>query len=237
MRKLKSLDRNQVISIQTPNETNTYQPVSYQTLINGAERMADKYQFILNKEEYQTDVHGNKIKMKFFFDDGMTDNGFQLSVLTSHDKSLSVRAAGGVYSYICWNLNMIGEVQLLHRHQGDVNEEVEIFLDKCFSSHQENQLLATKLEQDFNMVLLTKTDMAEIVGRAFVEEKLIGQTQLAIICNELENPSFVYNQANSMWTLYNHFTHAVKDEHPLTYMQKQQSVQTFFTNLQLEYIQ
>lgn len=235
MRKLKTLDRNQVISIQTPQETNTYQPVSYLSLINGADIVSRQYQFILQKEEFQTDVHGGKIKMKFFYDDGISDKGFQLSVLTSHDKSLSVRAAGGVYSYICWNLNMIGEVQLLHRHQSDVNDEIETFLNKCFSSHQQDMIQAETMEQNFDWINLTKTDMAEIVGRAFVEEKIINQTQLSIICKELENPSFVYNKANSLWTLYNHFTHAIKEEHPLTYMQTQQSVQNFFTNIQLEF--
>lgn len=236
MRKLQSLTRNKVIALPTPEQTNTYQPVSYQTLITGADRVADQYQFTLDREEFETDIHGGKIKMKFFYNDGMSNNGFQLSVLTSHDKSLSVRAAGGIFSHICWNLNMIGDIQLLHRHQADVNEEIETFLNQCFSSHQQQHLLADKLEQELGLVPLNKREMAELIGRAFVDEKIIGVNQLSLITKELDKPSFKYHNPESLWGLYNHFTNAVKSEHPLTYMQTQQKIQKFFTDVQVEYI-
>lgn len=229
MRKLKLLDRNKVLNIPTPEETDTYKPVSYSQIIKKADEVAYGLGFSLKQERFESDISGNKLKMIFQYDDHQSPDGYQLTVLTSHDRSLAVRAAGGVYAYICWNLNMIGDVKLMHRHQTDVQQEVDTFLATCFETHQNDMKLAQLMKEQFSQVIMTKNDIAHLVGEAFVEEKAINSNQLNIIMKELEVPSFKYDTPkNSLWNTYNHFTHAIKGDHPISYLSTQKKVQELF---------
>lgn len=77
---------------------------------------------------------------------------------------------------------------------------------------------------------LSKRTKAELIGRALIEEEFITSTQLNIINREIKMPSFDYGCPDSMWELYQHFTHSMKDIHPSLWMENHIAAHNFFVN-------
>ena len=72
-------------------------------------------------------------------------------------------------------------------------------------------------KNDFNRLKeteITKRLAAELLGRMMIEENIVTPTQLNIIKNELDNPTYVEFKDMTGYNLYQHCTHALKTAHP-----------------------
>ncbi len=172
---------------------------------------------------------GQKQRMRFQFYTGTPKYSFEVAVLNSYDHKLALRAAGGGTSTICWNLMAMGDTKIVERHQGSIQENLYDFLKTCFDEKTKQIQNAQTLEQAFDFVPLNRREMSELAGRLFYEEELVGPRQAEVIRKEMSNPSFKYDcNLESLNGLYQHVTYAIQDEHPMTFLQTQQGVQSFF---------
>jgi hypothetical protein len=64
----------------------------------------------------------------------------------------------------------------------------------------------------------------------FVEEDIITSTQLNIINREIKAPSFDYKAKDSLWELYQFSTSAMKEAHPLKWLDSHIDAHRFFVN-------
>ena len=75
---------------------------------------------------------------------------------------------------------------------------------------------------------LSITAQSELLGRLFVEEKLIDSQQIGIVKSEIEKPSFNYGvDPDTAWMFYNNVTHAFKQTHPRNWMNYQSKFHKF----------
>ena len=80
-------------------------------------------------------------------------------------------------------------------------------------------------------IILTKGQQAAIVGQLLIEQDVLTLSQVGIIKREIETPTYTYNStADSAWTLYNHITLALKDSHPMSYLNDHQKLHSFFVD-------
>lgn len=229
MKKIRSVSRGEVVSIPIPEVTETYSPISNALIINEVVKACDIFNYSLIKEEYEVAAAGQQVKMKFYLSPEVGNNGFEICILNSYNKTIAVRLASGIYSYICWNLNYIGEITDYRRHTGSAPEDVQKFIVSSFDYQEKKFENAQIMQNNFLLVPLTKREQAELAGRLIIDEEIISLSQLSLIHNQIKKPEYKYDfDINTMWGLYNHTTHAVKTDHPLTYLQTQQSVQSFF---------
>jgi hypothetical protein len=78
---------------------------------------------------------------------------------------------------------------------------------------------------------LSKRDQSSIIGQLYADKEILTLTQLAQVKREMTTPSHSYNaDPNSAWSLYNHITLALKESHPLTFLNDHQEVHNFFVN-------
>lgn len=70
--------------------------------------------------------------------------------------------------------------------------------------------------------------MSELIGRMFLEQNLIGSTQLNILKREIKDPTFDYGDKASLWTLYQHTTFSMREIHPRVYMDDHMKMHRFF---------
>jgi hypothetical protein len=66
------------------------------------------------------------------------------------------------------------------------------------------------------------------------ESDIISTMQLNIIRKELIKPSYDYGVENTLWDLYQHTTHSMKEVHPGSWMSDHMSAHDFFVNAQGE---
>ena len=86
----------------------------------------------------------------------------------------------------------------------------------------------SKQKEELKQIEVTRQIQAELVGRMLLQEKIIKMNQLAIIRDQLENPTFDYGAKNSMWELYQHTTYAMREAHPSLWMKQHTDVHEFF---------
>ena len=64
-----------------------------------------------------------------------------------------------------------------------------------------------------------------------IEQDVLTLSQVGIVKREIETPTHTYNApADSAWTLYNHITLALKDSHPMSYLNDHQKLHSFFVD-------
>jgi hypothetical protein len=78
-------------------------------------------------------------------------------------------------------------------------------------------------------VPLTKRLTAELLGRLYIEERIVESTQLNIIKRELSKPTFDYGSEESLWELYQFTTFAIGGIHPSSWMEDHLKAHEFFT--------
>lgn len=225
------MTRLELNNIQVPDETRTYKPVSTKLIFDTIDGLSLKNNFSLLKEEFDVKMKGQMQRMRFMFDTGNPKFAFEVAVLNSYNKTISLRCGAGSNSRICWNLMVMAPYKIQEKHMGDVRQDLLEFLEGSFSIKQQQVQNAQLLYNAFDYVNLTKKEISELAGRMFFEEQLIGADQAMIIRKEMVKSSFKYDHnPESLNELYQHTTFAIQNEHPMTYLQTQQSIQSFFVD-------
>lgn len=218
------LTREGLVNIDLPFKTNTYTPIPNSMLVIKALHEAHANQFLLEKEEYECNSGQSQFKMKMFFKSGLGED-FQLTLLNSYDKAIALRAASGIYSDICWNLNMTGTSTFKRKHTSDADQDAVVFINEAFSDYVNVEQRYSSLKTNLIGQTLSKREMAELAGRFFIEDELINTEQMNMLKKEIQKPSFEYNlNEDSALMYYNHLTHSLKSTSPIHYLNKHEQL-------------
>lgn len=224
--------RDQIIHTALPDHGDTYTVITHDFIINKAMKELSKAGFVIKHELYKSTQNGQVAQgMYHLIHDGADpDMGMMFAWSNSYDKSMRFKCAIGAHVFVCMNGVVRGDMaSYARKHTGDADQEASDMIDYQISMADKyfGQLVEDK-ELLFNQ-MLTKKTQAELVGRLFLEEKVVTLTQLGIIKREMDNPSFIYSSdPDSAWTLYNHVTHALKESHPERYLDDHQKLHNLF---------
>lgn len=160
------------------------------------------------------------------------DMGMMFAWSNSYDKSMRFKCAIGGYVFICMNGVVSGDMGAWGRkHTGSADQETEntIQLQMDTADIYYNQLVQDK--ENMKLITVDRKLCSELVGRLFLEHRLITVEQISIIGKEMDKPSFNYAaNLDSLWVFYNHVTHALKTSHPRNWIDHQRMVHWFLTN-------
>jgi len=221
-----------VLSTPLPTETRTYKPISHEQLVDLTLNSIQGAGFQLDKELYTWGNSGNIATGRYTINN-VTDNEMQLQIgwQNSYDKSLSLKFAIGTHIFICSNGCVSGDYGAFRKkHVGTVQEFTPTAITEYIKQAGEAFRRIQKERDSMKQIKANKRVSAELIGRLFLEEKLINSLQLNIIAKEMEAPSFNYNCPGSMWELYNHVTHSLKESSPRFNMSDHIRAHSFFVN-------
>lgn len=225
------MTRNDLNLVPVPEETRTYKPISTNLIFQTIDQLADKNNLYIKQELFDVKQKGQMQRMRFIFDTNHPKFAFEIAIMNSYNKTISLRVGSGSSAAICWNLQVMAPFKIQEKHMSDVREDLLEFLTDSFKIQQEQIQNAQTLWSALDYVTLSKKEISQLAGRMFFEEKLIGADQAMILCRELEKPSFNYDyNPESLNSLYQHTTFAIQNEHPTTFLQTQQGVQSFFVD-------
>jgi hypothetical protein len=221
-----------LINAEVPQETRTYKPIGHQQLIDLTLESIYQAGFELDQETYSSAVDGQIANGRYSIRN-VADSEMQLQIgwQNSYNKSLSLKFAIGTRIMVCSNGCVSGDFGAFKKkHRGDVQNftpsAITEYIKRAGDVFQQIQRDRESLKQ----IEVTKRMSAELVGRMYLEEEIIQNTQLNIIKREMSNPSFDYGAEGSLWELYNHTTLALKEIHPSLWMDSHTKAHSFFVN-------
>ncbi len=218
MQLTRNATRDELGRVALPVETKSYKPVPHLTFIESILEEADKKEFNLIRESYTMAREGNVISGKLIFrgdEDGMD---LQIGVVNSYDKSKSALIALGAEVFICLNGMVVADHHMRRKHTTNVWEDLNDLIQLGVHNLYDEYVNSVKYRSRFSEIDLNKRVQAELLGRLFVEEEILTPTMANIVREEITNSKLFPD--DTVWSFYNHVTHALKQSHPSEYIDR-----------------
>ena len=221
-----------LIAVPLPLETKTYKPVSHERLIDLTLEGLHTAGLTLTKESYTSTNYGNVANASYEIgnidDDEMS---LCISWRNSYDKSMSLSFIIGALVKVCGNgmMKSQGLGFFKQKHWGAIQtltpNTISEYLKGAGEMFQQLQMEREHMKE----IELTRTTQAELIGRMFIEEQFIKSTQLNVVKHELQHPTHNYGDPNSLWSLYQYTTFAMREDHPSLMIQDHLDAHKFFS--------
>ena len=227
----------QALVADVPMRTDTYQPVSHTALIEYLSKSLDAAGLEVVGAKYSADSTGNKLVGTLEIGNSKHEEfGMQLGFRNSYDRSMSVGLASGGNVFVCSNGMFQADLVSLRKHTPNMGRDMDIIMQKQIVGISD---MFQQYAEDIEIMqesIITKDTMHEIVGRMFIDEKIITGAQLNIIRKEInvsENFKMLGHNGNmSLWNMYQNTTQALKKSHTTRYF----SDHSVAHNLMLDYV-
>lgn len=216
-----------------PSQTKSYTPVSHQNIVDAVQEEADKRGFEIKDKQYWTNRDDQQVTGKFnIIVPGDNEMGMMVAFRNSYDRTMSLGFAAGGNVWICTNGMVSGDITLVRRHTGsivsEITEKINISMDQLENQFSTLVIAKEKMKQ----IEVSKTAMAELAGKMFIQEELINSTQLNIVKQEILT-SENFGEEN-LWSMYNHVTESYKKSSAYSFIENHRELhQHFAENFEL----
>jgi len=212
--------------IKVPERTETYIPVSHQELVTKIKQAGVNH--------YKSDPMDIKLEVNHrgqqmfgsmtFFD---PDNTLRRSIgfRNSYDKTLPIGVCGGASVVVCSNLMFTGDVIKMRKHTQNVEEDLNILIQKLFADVDRRYNKSLEDRQTMREIRFSDTDAGNYLGQLFVNKGVLNGAQLKKATTEWFD-SQVFKERN-LWSAYNACTEALKSAHPMNALEKYTKLHTF----------
>lgn len=221
---------NELKRISLPEETDTYKPISHASLIELVEESVLQVGFNIHNSVFKAAKDGNVATAEYTIHDIRDDEmSLMIGWQNSYDKSATLKFAIGAHIFICSNGCISSDFGAFkHKHTGGVQILTPTIITSYIETASEVFSNLQRSRDEMKKTQIDKRRAAELIGRMVLEDGIINPTQMNIIGRELKRPSFDYKSEGSLWQLYQYTTHALKTDHPSTWMQSHLLAHDFF---------
>ncbi len=236
---IKSLE--EITAVQTPEETETWKPVAHMELIQMVKDEASAHGFEVETEEYGMadgalyDYSGGKknkvvipnakmfgvMTAKDTRDEG--GNALMFGVRNFHDKSGRAGAFAGGHMFVCDNLIVSAEIQIMQKHCPRTMEElasnIADGMAKLPQFHKKQQAQV----ESYRVTKMTDRDFHDVVCKAqmagFMPANKIGK-----VLEQWYEPNHDIFKERNVWSGLNAFTEVAKETPVFTLPERMQGV-------------
>ena len=208
-------------SIDLPDETESYKPVSHYDLATNLVKVAQDLLngFTYSKSHYGLARDGNQLFGIHVFQNGSDEMGLSIGFRNSYDKSMSVGIAIGASVFVCDNLAFTGEVTILRKHTLNVWQDLEEMMVTSIYRSRNNFNRIVEDAEGMKYAYLSNDNAFRLLGFLYGKGVLMPR-QLPVVKREWINPSSKEFSNNSLWSFYNCCTEALKSSPPSRIMEK-----------------
>ena len=205
-------------NIEMPEATNTYVPVSHYDLAMNVgsigERVIDKE---LHSKKFGLARHGQHMFATYTFKNDEDEVGMSIGFRNSYDKSMSIGVCVGAKVFVCENLMMTGEVTFMRKHTGNILDELNSLIFKVLYNSEDKFVQLQEDKESMKEIPINNQRAWETMGVLF-GKGIINTPQISIMRKEWKNPSHDAFDDDSLWSLYNAGTEALKTCSPTRMM-------------------
>jgi len=217
----------ELFSIPVPKPTTSYAPVANENVVNEIKTQIDKLGLIITNQNYQSAQQGNIVTGIYDIQSNSSEFNYRVGFQNSYNKQRPLSFVGGTSVFICTNGMVLGDTIFMRRHTGSIVQEMRHHIKEAFHNLSKELEYSVNISRKMKSIELDPTATAELCGRLFMEQEIISSSQMNIIKSQLKNPDYAEFTDLTLWSLYNHTTHALKSTHAYEYNQKHKQLQTF----------
>lgn len=238
MRKIPQVTEAQLASVMIPNHGKRYAPITYTQIIGEVKRQAAANGIDIVDSVYRTTEGGKIATGQYFLNYGNDpDIKLMFAWTNSYNKMRRFSCGMGTYVSVCLNGMLTADYSKYSRkHIGSAKKGNTAYVEMVNQIEEQFKLAANvfaKMVQDKNSMIdrnLTNTEINELLGRLFMDD-VVGSVQMNIVKQQLKAPAYTYSgEKNSLWHFYNHVTHALKEEHPISFDEAHYKLHEIITN-------
>ncbi len=233
--KAKETTRAWLESAPLPKHGKTYTVVSHKEVIDGSIKNLNKLGFTVTRELYKANMNAKVAQGIYHLAHSSapsdTEMGMMFAWTNSYDKSIRFQCGIGAHVFVCANGLIHGDLSSYSRkHTGTANADIALSIATQIGLANNKFTQLVKDKNDMKDFKLSITTQSELLGRLYIEEKILDSQQLSIVKSEIEDPSFNYGvDPDTAWMFYNNVTHAFKQTHPRNWMDHQSKFHSFMS--------
>jgi len=227
--------------IPVPEDTQSYSAVGHTDFVHSmykhAERLLAPRGFKLDGERYVLDKQGNRLFFIHHYQNGDTKLQMAMGCRNSYDKSMKAAVSFGARVFVCDNLMISGDINIMRRHTGKVldhlNEQIILNMYKASDGwddmRQDRDTFAEyTIDEDDGYALMGLIKSRTAGEKEATRRILTTDTQWKSIQNYWEEPKHEYEGGNrTLWAWYNSFTFDFRSLKPNEQLQKHASLHQF----------
>ena len=232
-KKIAECTKAHLVSVPLPNHGASYTVISHQSVMDYVYTELAAAGFGVVSEEYRCTADGQIAhgiyKLNF-------NNDPELSMMfawtNSYNKQVRFKCGVGGYINLTGTTMVCGDMgSWARKHTGTADEEtVKTIQEQIANAHMYyNQLCSDK--ESMKGITLNKRKQAQLLGILFAEYQILTTEQASIVRQQMDRPSHVYADSNSLWAFYNYVTIALQHSHPKTWMEDQRVLHYFISTV------
>jgi len=222
MKSIQIINGQELFQIPVPAQTRTYSPISHQNIVERIQREANFHGFHPVSAEYHIARDGKQVIGYLDYKGSNDEFGIRVGFRNSYDKSMSFAFTMGSVVWICGNGMISGEINTKKQHRGQ--DLFDIIDDKILTGFNLAENVYNKNVEAANMfkkITIDPKQVEYLIGKLFLENKLINSMQLNVLKDQLEfskNFTTMWKPNFTVWDMYNAGTECLKLSHPTTYL-------------------
>ena len=232
-KKIAECTKAHLVSVALPNHAATYTVISHQSVIDYVYTELATAGFSVVDEEFRSTADGQIAqgihKLSFNSDPELS----MMFVWTnSYNKQVRFKCGVGAYINLTGTTMVCGDMgNWARKHTGTADEEtIKTIQDQIANAYMYyNQLAADK--EIMKTVILNKRRQAQMLGILFAEYQILTTEQASMIRSQMDRPSYVFADSNSLWAFYSYVTIALQHSHPKTWMEDQRVLHYFMSSI------
>ena len=232
-KKIKDCTGDYLIGIPLPVHADTYTVISHENVMDYSKTALINAGFTIEREEYRATADGQIAQGVFRLHYG-TDQELSMMFAWTNSYNKQVRFKCGVGAYINTNgtVMVCGDMgSWARKHTGTADTEtIATITEQVTNAHMYyNQLVSDK--NVMQTISMTKRKQAQLLGILFAEYQILTTEQASIVRQQMDKPSYVFADNNSLWAFYNYITLALQQSHPKTWMEDQRILHYFINSV------
>jgi hypothetical protein len=232
-KKIAECTKAHLVSVALPNHAATYTVISHQSVIDYVYTELATAGFSIIDEEFRSTADGQIAqgihKLSFNSDPELS----MMFVWTnSYNKQVRFKCGVGAYINLTGTTMVCGDMgNWARKHTGTADEEtIKTIQEQIANANMYyNQLAADK--EIMKGITLNKRRQAQMLGILFAEYQILTTEQASIIRQQMDRPSHVFADSNSLWAFYSYVTIALQHSHPKTWMEDQRVLHYFMSSI------
>jgi len=232
-KKIKDCTWDYLTGIPLPVHADTYTVISHENVMDYSKTALINAGFTIEREEYRATADGQIAQGVYRLHYG-TDQELSMMLAWTNSYNKQVRFKCGVGAYINTNgtVMVCGDMgSWARKHTGTADTEtIATITEQVTNAHMYyNQLVSDK--NVMQTISMTKRKQAQLLGILFAEYQILTTEQASIVRQQMDKPSYVFADNNSLWAFYNYVTLALQQSHPKTWMEDQRILHYFINSV------
>ena len=232
-KKIKDCTGDYLTGIPLPVHADTYTVISHENVMDYSKTALINAGFTIEREEYRATADGQIAQGVYRLHYG-TDQELSMMFAWTNSYNKQVRFKCGIGAYINTNgtVMVCGDMgSWARKHTGTADTEtIATITDQVTNAHMYyNQLVSDK--NIMQTISMTKRKQAQLLGILFAEYQILTTEQASIVRQQMDKPSYVFADNNSLWAFYNYVTLALQQSHPKTWMEDQRILHYFINSV------